>query len=98
MLLNYISVGALIALQGFDVWSTLKILKRGGKEHNKFLKRLMDAIGVSQTLLLTKIPVCILVLALTIFIPTFPSWIIWTIVFIIQGILLTKYNFKTLRK
>lgn len=45
----------LAALQLGDVYTTLRALKLGGREANPVIKRLMDAIGVKEALLLAKI-------------------------------------------
>ena len=42
-------------LQAADVYTTLRALKLGGREANPLIKRLMDAIGVKEALLLVKI-------------------------------------------
>jgi len=44
----------LILLQILDAWTTYHVLKKGGYEKNKFLARVMSAIGVYWTLLIVK--------------------------------------------
>lgn len=45
----------LVALQLADIYTTLRAIKLGGREANPVIKRLMDAIGVKEALLLAKI-------------------------------------------
>ena len=50
----------LVALQVADAWSTLKALKRPGNyEANPVMRKLMDAIGVTEALVLLKVASCV---------------------------------------
>ena len=60
-MLNYILAGLLIAIQIFDLYSTMKILGAGGQELNWLMKWLMSKLGVLPSLAITKIGVVALV-------------------------------------
>ena len=52
----------LIAAQIADAYTTLQALKRPGVyEANPFLRKIMDAIGVKEALLLVKVASCVVV-------------------------------------
>ena len=52
----------LVALQIADAWTTIQALKRPGNfEANKFMRKLMDAIGVKEALFFVKVAGCTVV-------------------------------------
>lgn len=58
----------------YDVWTTLEVLKRGGKELNPIVKKLMDRFGEKEALIGSKI---VLVGAFALLQP--PEWVFWLV-------------------
>lgn len=67
----------LVALNVVDVYLTLKILKRGGRELNPIMRVAMERLGQKQALIGVKL----LVLgALYLVLPQVPEWALWGLI------------------
>ena len=59
MAAEYILLFALILLQYGDVWSTWRVIGRGGRELNPLVAWLIARLGLMPGLLALKVPICL---------------------------------------
>ena len=95
--LNLIFLLIFLFLQVFDVWSTLQILKAGGRELNPIERWLIIKTNIITGLLIIKIPVCLAFATLFYFIPSSRF-----LAFLFGGLniyysaVFAKYNFRNI--
>lgn len=86
----------LVLLQGADVWTTVKVLKGGGREMNPLVREVMRILGRVTGLILAKGLVMGTVGAILWFLPPhiWPTIAIWVLVVFYLWVVVT--NFKEL--
>lgn len=74
-------------IQFLDVWTTLAILKKGGRELNPVVKKLIDKFGAKEALIGSKV---LLVGAFVLLQP--PDWLWWAVSGITGLVVLNNLN------
>lgn len=73
--MEYILLTGLLLLQYGDVWTTYRLLERGGRELNPIVAWPIKRLGLLPGLLAVKLPICAALIAAT-FAGMMPAWLL----------------------
>jgi len=94
----YVAVAIFTLLQVFDAWSTLLVIRRGGKELNIIMAWLMKKLGVAPALVATKMAILALVVFGVLTLSAIVMLVAICALDLYYGILLYRYNLKAIKK
>lgn len=73
--MNYTLLALLLLLQYGDIWTTYRLLEKGGRELNPVVAWPIRRFGILRGLLVVKLPLCA-ALIVTTFVGLMPAWVL----------------------